>query len=464
MVEPCTREPRRSPPPCPRTSASRKIRKDVADRGIEFFFAQFVDLHARPSAKLIPAANLDDLVTDGAGFAGFAAGDIGQAPSDPDIAAIPDLDSFTPVPWEPTVARFACDVTVEGEPWPYDPRTILRTQLARAREAGYEFKIGLELEYFLVRRGDDGGLELADPLDDLEKPCYDLRGLTRNYDFLTTVSRYVNELGWGNYANDHEDANGQFEQNFTYDDALVELRPRDLLPLHGPHARAATRPARDVHAEAVHAPDRERLPLPHVALADDENAFLDEDDPRGLGLSETAYHFVGGLKAHARASSALTAPTVNSYKRLKLGSTTSGATWSPVWISYGYNNRTQMLRIPGPGRIEDRTIDGSCNPYLAATAVLAAGLDGIERKLDPGEPNTENLYTVSIRRAALARASRRCPATLGEAVDELERDDVLARRSAAAATRTSSTGSPASSATSGTATTSRSPTGSSAST
>jgi glutamine synthetase len=157
---------------------------------------------------------------------------------------------------------------------------------------------------------------------------------------------------------------------------------------------------------------------------DGDNAFLDENDPRGLGLSETAYHFVGGLKAHARASSALTAPTVNSYKRLKLGSTASGATWSPVWISYGYNNRTQMLRIPGPGRIEDRTIDGSCNPYLAATAVLAAGLDGIERKVDPGEPNTENLYTVSIDELR-SRGLESLPATLGEAVGELERDDVL---------------------------------------
>jgi glutamine synthetase len=163
----------------------------------------------------------------------------------------------------------------------------------------------------------------------------------------------------------------------------------------------------------------------HMSLwRDGKNVFLDEDDPRGLGLSETAYHFVGGLTAHARASSALTAPTVNSYKRLKLGSTASGATWSPVWISYGYNNRTQMLRIPGPGRIEDRTIDGSCNPYLAATAVLAAGLDGVERKLDPGEPNTENLYTVPIDELR-GRGLQTLPSSLVEAVDELERVEVL---------------------------------------
>ena len=338
------------------------IRKEIADRGVEFIFAQFVDLHARPSAKLIPAAYLDDLIADGAGFAGFAAGDIGQVPSDPDIAAIPDLSSFTPVPWDSSVARFACDVTVEGEPWPYDPRTILRNQLARAREAGFEFKIGLELEYFLLRRAEDGRIELADPLDDLEKPCYDLRGLTRNYEFLTTVSRYVNELGWGNYANDHEDANGQFEQNFTYDDALVSCdraiffryMVHTLAQRQGMLATFMPKPFTHLTGNGCHF---------HMSLwRDGENAFLDEDDPRGLGLSETAYRFIGGLKEHARAYSAVTAPTVNSYKRLKLGSTTSGATWSPVWISYGYNNRTQMLRIPGPGRIEDRTIDGACNP------------------------------------------------------------------------------------------------------
>ena len=400
------------------------IRKEIADRGVEFIFAQFVDLHARPSAKLIPAAYLDDLIADGAGFAGFAAGDIGQVPSDPDIAAIPDLSSFTPVPWDSSVARFACDVTVEGEPWPYDPRTILRNQLARAREAGFEFKIGLELEYFLLRRAEDGRIELADPLDDLEKPCYDLRGLTRNYEFLTTVSRYVNELGWGNYANDHEDANGQFEQNFTYDDALVSCdraiffryMVHTLAQRQGMLATFMPKPFTHLTGNGCHF---------HMSLwRDGENAFLDEDDPRGLGLSETAYRFIGGLKEHARAYSAITAPTVNSYKRLKLGSTTSGATWSPVWISYGYNNRTQMLRIPGPGRIEDRTIDGACNPYLAATAVLAAGLDGIERGIDPGEPNTENLYQASTGTSRPSGLST-LPATLAEALDEFERDAVL---------------------------------------
>ena len=363
-------------------STLEEIKRVGKERGIEFYFAQFVDLYGRPSAKLVPAANLDDLVAEGAGFAGFAAGDIGQVPSDPDIAAMPDLDSFTPVPWQSNLARFACDITVEGEPWPYCPRTILRNVMKRAQDMGYEFKMGLELEYFLVRRRDDGSLEIADAYDTLEKPCYDMAGLTRRYDFLTTVSKYCNELGWGNYANDHEDANGQFEQNFTYDDALVSCdraiffryMVHTLAEQHGMIATFMPKPFTSLTGNGCHF---------HMSLwRDGENLFLDEADPRGLGLSDTAYGFVGGLKAHARASSALTAPTVNSYKRLKYGTTTSGATWAPVWISYGYNNRTQMLRIPGPGRIEDRTIDGSANPYLAAATVLAAGLDGIENRLD----------------------------------------------------------------------------------
>ena len=401
------------------------VRRESQERGIEFYFAQFVDMYARPSAKLVPAANLDDIVNDGAGFAGFAAGEIGQSPHNPDLAAKPDLASFTPVPWQPGLARFACDVYVEGEEWPYDPRTILRHQLDRARTAGYEFKIGLELEYFLLRQTEDGGIEVADPLDTLDKPCYDLRGLTRNYDFLTTVSKYVNELGWGNYATDHEDANGQFEQNFTYTDALTSCDRaiffrymiHTLAQQEGLLATFMPKPFSNLTGNGCHF---------HMSLWDgDTNLFLDEDDPRGLGLSELAYHFIGGLKKHASSYIAVTASTVNSYKRLKESAMTqSGATWSPVFVSYGYNNRTQMLRIPGPGRVEDRTIDGGCNPYLAATVILAAGLDGIERELDAGEPNSLNLYEVTADDRERLGIDV-LPANLLDATRELEQDDVL---------------------------------------
>lgn len=404
------------------------VRNAVADNDIEFLFAQFVDLYARPSAKLVPSANLDDLLEDGAGFAGFAAGEIGQLPNDPDIAAIPDPASFTPVPWQPNLARFACDVTVEGEPWPYDPRTILKRTLGVAKGKGYEFKMGLELEYFLIQKNDDGSIRIADELDTLEKPCYDLRGLTRNYDFLTTVSRYVNGLGWGNYANDHEDANGQFEQNFTYANALTSCdrgiffryMVHTLAHQFGQLATFMPKPFTHLTGNGCHF---------HMSLWNgDTNVFADGEgtDPRGLGLSKTAYYFMGGLLKHARAYSAITAPTVNSYKRLKVGSTASGSTWSPVWISYGYNNRTQMLRIPGPGRIEDRTIDGSCNPYLASAAVLAAGLDGIENQIEPPEPNSDNLFAIP-HQELTDRGLQALPRTLSEALDELEANDVMRR-------------------------------------
>jgi glutamine synthetase len=403
-----------------------ELRTLVQEHDIEFLFAQFVDMHGKPNAKLVPAHHLDGLLEDGAGFAGFAAGDIGQRPNDPDLAAVPDVRSYTPLPWKPGIARVACDVHVEGREWPYDPRTILRRQLKRARSMGYEFKIGAELEYFLCRRLPDGSIELADPLDTLDQPCYDMRALTRSLDFVREVATNITALGWDNYATDHEDANGQFEQNFDFDDALVTC-DRAIFFRYMVEAMAQER-----GLIATFMPK----PFPHLTgngchfhmslWKDGSNVFAADpaDDARGMGLSQEAYHFVGGLKAHAKAYIALTAPTVTSYKRLVIGSR-SGSAWAPVYISYGYNNRTQMLRIPAPGRIEDRTVDGSCNPYLAATAVLAAGLDGIERRLDAGEPTTElNLHELTPERRE-ELGIELLPANLLDATRELERDDVL---------------------------------------
>jgi len=409
-------------------------REIVAERGIEFLFAQFVDMHGKPSAKLVPAHHLDDLLTEGAGFAGFAAGDIGQGPHDPDMIAIPDPRSLTILPWRPTVARFACDVTVEGEPWPFCPRTILRGALDDAAAQGYELKLGAELEYFLLRRTANGGIEPADPLDTLELPCYDMRALTRNLDFVSTVSQAVTGLGWDNYATDHEDANGQFEQNFSFADALTtcdravffRYMVESMAQQRGLIATFMPKPFAHLTGNGCHF---------HVSLWRDGVNLFERDpaeDPRGFGLSELAYQFIAGLKAHAKAYIALTAPTVNSYKRLCMGAPTSGATWAPAYVSYGYNNRTQMLRIPAPGRIEDRTVDGSCNPYLGATAMLAAGLDGIARGLDPGDPNSANLYELSAeQRGALGIET--LPANLLDATRELERCSVL--RSALGKTR-----------------------------
>lgn len=403
-----------------------EIRAYVRQRGVRFLFAQFVDMHGKPNAKLVPAHHLDDLFEQGAGFAGFAAGDIGQRPSDPDLEAMPDPASFTPLPWRPDVARLACDVYVQGRPWPYCPRTILRRALARAREQGYELKLGAELEYFLLRRAEDGSLVPADSQDTLAQPCYDMRALTRSLDFVSEVADHVTALGWDNYATDHEDANGQFEQNFAFADALrtcdraifFRYMVESLAAERGLIATFMPKPFAHLTGNGCHF---------HVSLWRDGRNLFEADpaeDPRGLGLSQEAYRFVAGLKAHAGAYVALTAPTVNSYKRLVIGSR-SGSAWAPVYVSYGHNNRTQMLRVPGPGRIEDRTVDGSCNPYLAATGMLAAGLDGIARGLDPGEPTSElDLHELSdAERAGLG--IELLPANLLDATRALERDDVL---------------------------------------
>src|SRR5215218_2874462 len=394
-----------------------EVKRYIEENDIEFLFAQFVDMHGKPNAKLVPARLFDGLMEDGAGFAGFAAGAIGQFPHDPDVAAMPDVRSFTPLPWKPGVARLACDVHVEGEEWPYCPRTILRRQLDRAPE----------LEYFLVREKENGEIELADRLDRLEQPCYDMRGLTRNLDFVSQVARNITDLGWNNYATDHEDANGQFEQNFDFADALTtadraiffRYMVEAMAQERGLIATFMPKPFGHLTGNGCHF---------HMSLwKDGENVFSAEpaDDPRGMGLSEAAYHFIGGLKAHAKAYIAVTAPTVTSYKRLVTSTTLSGSTWAPVYISYGYNNRTQMLRVPAPGRIEDRTVDGSCNPYLAATVILAAGLDGIEKGLEAGDPTTDlNLHELSDdERSDLG--VEMLPATLLDATRELEKDDVL---------------------------------------
>jgi glutamine synthetase len=413
-----------SPTPLPTTQED--IRTYVRDTGVEFLFAQFVDMQGKPSAKLVPASHLDDLFTDGAGFAGYAAGHVGQQPNDPDLIALPDPASFTPLPWKPEVARLACDLYVDGEPWPYCPRTILRRQLDRAKALGYELKVGAELEYFLLRRLEDGTLAVADELDTMEQPCYDMRALTRNLDFVGAISRYLNALGWDNYATDHEDANGQFEQNFSYADALTtcdravffRFMVEALAQERGLIATFMPKPFAHLTGNGCHF---------HLSLWKDGSNVFDADpaeDRHGMGLSQTAYHFIGGLKAHAQAYIALTAPTVNSYKRLVVGST-SGSAWAPVYISYGRNNRTQMLRIPDAGRIEDRTVDGSCNPYLAAVAILASGLDGIERELDPGQP-TSDLNLHELEKATLNELGiELLPENLLDATRALERDDVL---------------------------------------
>jgi glutamine synthetase len=346
--------------------------------GAEFVLALFVDLAGRPSGKLIPAQAIEQLQREGAGFAGYAAGLTGQAPGDPDIMAMPDAASYTPLRFiRPGLALVHCDPYVEGRPWPYAPRVILKAALRRAAEHGLSLNVGAEVEYFLLKQDENGALTTADPRDDTVRPCYDVRGVTRMYDHVTAVSKAMNTLGWGNYANNHEDANGQYEQNFDYADALTTadriITLRYVISVLAERAdMIATfmpKPFADRTGNGMHL---------HLSLWRGEKpAFPDPTDVRGLGLSPLAYSFIAGIIEHAQALQAVIAPTVNSYKRSSALTTISGATWSPRSADYGGNDRTHYLRVPEGDRVELRATDGSANPYLAAATVLAAGLDGI---------------------------------------------------------------------------------------
>ena len=392
-----------------------ELKARIADDGVEFIYAMFVEMHGKPCAKLVPVTAIDDLLEVGAGFAGFAAGPLSQTPADPDILAIPDPDSYTQFPWQPNVAAMQCDATVEGELWPYAPRVILQRAIARAAGQNLVLKAGAEAEYSLLRRNDDGSLSVADERDTSMVPCYDARGLTAALDHLTTVSRHMDAMGWGNYANDHEDANGQFEQNFLYSDALttsdrlivLRLMMHTLARRQGLYATFMPKPFADKTGSGLHL---------HLSLTSGGNPVFPADpaaeDRRGLGLSETAYGFIGGVLDHACALQAVVAPTVNSYKRTGATSTSSGASWAPRLPTYGGNDRTHYIRVPDCERIELRGGDGSANPYLAIAAALGAGIDGIKRSIDPGAVGGGN-------------GTKALPPTLLHAVEEFEADPVV---------------------------------------
>jgi glutamine synthetase len=363
----------------------------VAAHDVRFVLAMFVDVVGKPCAKLVPARSADALQDEGVGFAGFAAGPLGQHPWDPDMIVLPDPASFTPLPMvRPGLAVVHCDPYLRGERWPFAPRVILRAVVDRQRARGRDLRVGAEAEYFLVERGPDGALAPADHLDRAAQPCYDAHGVTRMWDHLTAVSDAMNDLGWGNYANDHEDANGQFEQNFDHDravvtaDRVITLRylVRSLAEQRGLTATFMPKPFTDRTGNGLHL--HQSLWAGHTPLF--PRGSDADPDPYGLGLSDLAYGYVAGLIEHAPALSAVIAPTVNSYKRSGARSTASGATWAPRRATYGGNDRSHLVRVPDGDRVELRAVDGSANPYLAAAAVLTAGADGVDRGLDPGPP------------------------------------------------------------------------------
>lgn len=400
--------------------------------GIDYMLAQWVDIHGTPRCKGVPASAFDQFIGGSAGFAGAATVGMGQGPHSHDLIGMPDLSTYTVVPWETGVARFACNIEVDGAPWPYCSRTVLQGQVARLAAAGYTMAVGIEAEHMLVTRGPDGSIKPFDPsgFDTLDKPCYDFKSLSASIDYLRTLIRAMEGLGWEPYASDHEDGTAQFELNWKYADALTsadrytffKMMTNQVAARHGAIATHMPKPFSHLTGNGSHF---------HISLwKDGENAFLgDGTDSRGLGQSKLAYHFLGGVLAHTRALTALIAPTVNCYKRLGIGQYLTGArsgfTWTPAFITYGDNNRTHMFRVPEPGRFECRAVSGAANPYLAIAGFIAAGLDGIERELDPGEPFIgRNMYEVDLeemRRLGL----RVIPQSLSEAVDEFERDEVV---------------------------------------
>jgi glutamine synthetase len=391
---------------------------------IRFLLAQFVDLHGAAKAKAVPIEHLEMILNDGAGFAGFALWGFGMGPEGPDYMAVGDLDTLQAIPWMPGYARIICNGTVKGKPYPYCSRVALQAQLARLAERGLTLYTGIEPEFMLLARREDGSLGPADPTDTLDKPCYDYKGLSRTRVVLDTMVDALRAVGIDVYQIDHEDGNGQFEINFTYAEALqsadsftfVKMAASEIAHQHGLIATFMPKPFSNRTGSGAHF---------HVSLgsATQKNAFHDATDPSGMGLSRLAYQFLAGVLAHARAFSAVAAPTVNSYKRLVVGRSLSGATWAPAYIAYGDNNRTACVRVPY-GRLEVRLPDSGCNPYLTTAALIAAGLDGIDRNLDPGPARNVNMYELTAAELE-AQGIGLLPQNLLEAVTALEADPVI---------------------------------------
>jgi glutamine synthetase len=379
-------------------------------------------MHGKPKSKMVPLGHLVQAALGSEMFTGAALDGVPQDVHDDEVAPHPDLNAPIIMPFNREVAWFPGDLSIGDTPFEACSRRILKRVTADAAKLGYTFNLGIETEFFLLT--DDRSTPApADPDDTLDKPCYDLRGMLRNYPVVDEIVSAMNELGWDVYSFDHEDGNGQFETDFTYTDAVsmsdrlvfFRMMVGEIARRHGLFASWMPKPFADRTGSGAHY---------NMSLADDggANLFAGQDDPRGCGLSALGYQFIAGVLRHAPAICAVIAPTVNSYKRLVKQGSMSGLTWAPVFACYGDNNRTNMMRIPkGGGRVECRAADSANNPYLGAALMLAAGLEGIRENLDPGEPNRDNLYRLSDADLA-ERGIGWLPRSLGEAIDALDAD------------------------------------------
>jgi len=358
------------------------------EKGIRYFLISFTDLFGVVRSKLVPTSAISGMQKDGAGFAGFAA-HLDMTPADSDMFGLPDAERLIQLPWKPEVGWLPSDIYLGGKIVAHGPRTVLKQVLADAKEKGYLVKTGVECEYFILT---PEGTEVADSADIQAKPCYDQQALMRRYDLISEICDHMETLGWGPYQNDHEDANGQFEMNWDYTEALTtadrhsffKYMTKTVAERHGFRATFMPKPLATLTGNGCHA---------HVSVWNKTGKINLMEDKKGeLGLSKLAYHFIGGLLEHAESLAAITNPVVNSYKRINAPRTTSGATWSPNTVTYSGNNRTHMIRIPDSDRIEVRLADGAANPYLLQAVLIGAGLWGVANKTDPGKRLDIDMY------------------------------------------------------------------------
>lgn len=406
-----------------------RLQKELSDKGVKYCIGAYVDIHGVPKAKVVPIDHLGHMAKGSERYTGYALDGLGQAPNDDELTSVPDLNSVIQLPWEPKIAWMPSDNHFQGKPYPLNTRVALKNQMAKAAELGYGMNLGIECEIFLLRQDAEGKLSVPDAEDRLTKSCYDVRGFTNSFSWLDKMATAINGLGWDLYSFDHEDANGQFEFDFNYADALTtcdrliffRYMAKHYAKEEGLLATMMPKPFADKTGNAAH------FNMSLYDLKSRKNLFAcdPKDDPRGIGLTPLGYQFIGGILKHGRALCAVFAPTVNSYKRLVRRGAMSYFSWAPVFNSYGSNNRTNSVRVPsGGGRCESRNADGAVNPYLAAALVLAAGLEGIREGLDPGNPNEDNLYDIEEAERA-RRGIEFLPQTLQEAVAAFAEDPLV---------------------------------------
>jgi glutamine synthetase len=404
----------------------RTIQQDLKAKGVKYCLGAYVDIHGIPKGKFVPIDHLSHMAEGSELYTGYALDGLGQAPNDDEIASVPDLDQIIQLPWQPEVAWMPADNTFKGEPYELNTRVALKKVLAEAEKLGFGFHLGIECEVFVLKQNADGSLSVPNPDDKLNKSCYDVRGFLDQFTWLDKVATCINDLGWDLYSFDHEDANGQYEFDFMYTDALTmcdryiffRYMAKHYAKEEGLLATFMPKPFADKTGNGAHF---------NMSLYDKRsgrNLFSCDprEDPRGLGLTELGYHFIGGLIKHGQALCAVYSPTVNSYKRLVRQGGMTYFSWAPVFNSFGSNNRTNAIRVPmNGGRCESRNADGAVNPYLAATLALAAGLEGIREGIDPGIPQNDNLYELSEAQRR-DRGIEFLPQNLAEAVEAFAAD------------------------------------------